>query len=410
MRQKCNILIIGGGITGLCIAYQLTERKITDSIIIIDKEKDLGVHTSGRNSGILHAGIYYEPTTLKAKICVKGARRLRKWAEDRGLTINGCGKYIVPQEVSLDHKLDLLLERGLMNGANVKIISKDELKERFPSARSASDRALWSPQTCVVNPKEIIKKIKSELEQRGVKILVNSCYSRYVESDCLVETVNGDEISFGHAINCSGAYACDVATTFGIEHDYYVMPFKGEYWQLKKNSSIKVPSNLYPVPDLNVPFLGVHFSPSASTTNPAVSIGPTATLALGRENYHGLEKIEPIELSRCIATLGKQYLVNSGGFRGYIHKQAFQGIQPIFLNEAKKLIPALEADDIEKSRKVGIRPQLFNKSKSKLENDFVCLKRPNSTHILNAISPAFTSSFELADYIIESINNENIAK
>ena len=157
--------------------------------------------------------------------------------------------------------------------------------------------------------------------------------------------------------------------------------------------------NLYPVPDLNVPFLGVHFTPSAEIS-PVINVGPTATPALGRENYKALEKIEPISTANNLLCLLNQYLKNEGGFRKYVHQQSLLFFKPLMLKEAKKLIPTITSSDLEFSEKVGIRPQLFNQSTNKLENDFLCLEGKNSTHIMNAISPAFTASFSLADYII----------
>lgn len=401
---ECDVLIIGGGVTGLCIAHQLIESGITKSIVLIEKEEQLGMHTSGRNSGVLHAGIYYEPNSMKAKVCVKGARRLKAWIKEKGLPINECGKYIVAQDKELDSELDKLKSRGISNGAQVKLITKEELAERFPQANTASERALWSPQTCVVDPKRVIKALRKDVEEKGVQILVNSEYKNSaVKGNRTLESGN-HQIHFKHAINCSGVHACQVAKEFGINHNYFVLPFKGEYLQLKKDCNIKIPSNLYPVPDLKVPFLGVHFTPNAYATNPIVSIGPTATLALGEENYKGINGIQPLKLTRSLLTLTHQYLSNTGGFRNYVHSQAFQGFQPIFITAAQKLIPDLKSTDVERSPKVGIRAQLYNFKASKLESDFVCINGEHSTHVLNAISPAFTSSFELADLIIERSN------
>ena len=154
------------------------------------------------------------------------------------------------------------------------------------------------------------------------------------------------------------------------------------------------------MPDLNVPFLGVHFTPSADNF-PVINVGPTATPALGRENYHNIENIEPIEAANNLICLLNQYFKNEGGFRKYVHQQSLLFFKPFMLKEAKKLIPTISSADLQLSKKVGIRPQLFNQATKKLENDFLCLEGENSTHIMNAISPAFTASFSLADFIID---------
>ena len=151
-----QIIIIGGGMVGLSLAYQLIDRKISNNILIIDKEKELGIHTSGRNSGVLHAGIYYKPESLKANVCISGGKRLKKWIKERSLAINECGKLIIPTKRNLDSQLDLLLERGKKNGAIVELIDKKKLFELEPYAYSPTGRAIWSPSTSVVNPKEVL--------------------------------------------------------------------------------------------------------------------------------------------------------------------------------------------------------------------------------------------------------------
>ena len=156
---------------GLSIAHQLLERGFTSSITILDKEPELGLHSSGRNSGVLHAGLYYKPGSLKAKVCVDGARRLSSWVEERHLPINRCGKVIVPQRADLDPQLDVLAERGRSNGAQVEFWDVNQLKSLIPEARSASGRALWSPNTAVVKPISVVRRLSQELIDRGVKIL-----------------------------------------------------------------------------------------------------------------------------------------------------------------------------------------------------------------------------------------------
>ena len=205
---------------------------------------------------------------------------------------------------------------------------------------------------------------------------------------------------FSHLFNCTGLQADRVAHQFGVGGHYSLLPFKGLYWQLKPGCPIQPRTNLYPVPDLNVPFLGVHFTPSADSS-PLVSIGPTATPAWGRENYRGLQALEPAMAFTNLAVLARQYLVNQGGFRRYVHEQAFLALPPLLLRAAQELIPAVRAEHIELSQKVGIRSQLFNHRTQRLEDDFMCLPGASSTHVLNAISPAFTASFALADLILD---------
>ncbi len=398
--HSCDILILGGGMVGLSIAHQLLERGIASNITIIDKEPRLGLHSSGRNSGVLHAGLYYKPDSLKAKVCVEGARRLRSWVEDRDLPLNPCGKIIVPPRTELDAQLDVLAERGRANGAEVEFLDADQLRTIVPEARTASGRALWSPNTAVVKPISVVRRLRQELAARGVKMREGQHDFKARPTHQQLVLPDGTELSYGHLFNCTGLQADRVARVFGTGSQYTLLPFKGLYWQLRANCPFQPRTNLYPVPDLSVPFLGVHFTPSADAT-PVVSIGPTATLAFGRENYRGLKAVEPGMAAANIGVLARQYLTNRGGFRRYVHEQAFLALPPLLIRAAQELIPAVKPEHIELSQKVGIRSQLFNRKTEQMEDDFLCLAGPCSTHVLNAISPAFTASFALADLIID---------
>jgi len=395
-----EVVILGGGMVGLSIAHQILDRKISNDIILIDKEPELGLHSSGRNSGVLHAGLYYKPGSLKAKVCLDGARRLRRWVEERDLPLNPCGKVIVPQRPELDSQLEVLVERGRANGAKVELWDANQLRELIPEARTASGRALWSPNTAVVKPISVVRRLRQDLTDRGVKILYNQKRVKARPEKQQLVLSDGTHLSFGYLFNCTGLQADRIAHQFGVGDHYTLLPFKGLYWQLKASCSFQPRTNLYPVPDLNVPFLGVHFTPSADAT-PLVSIGPTATPAWGRESYRGFQAIEPAMAAANLGVLARQYLTNRGGFRRYVREQAFLALPPLLIRAAQELIPAVRPEHIELSQKVGIRSQLFNRQMERLEDDFLCLPGPCSTHVLNAISPAFTASFALADLILD---------
>ena len=399
--KSCDIVIIGGGMVGLSLAHQLIERKLSEKIIIIDKEVSLGKHSSGRNSGVLHAGIYYKPGTLKSKVCVEGSKRLKEWVIKRNLPINNCGKIIVPQKENLDKQIDELALRGTKNGADVDIWDHKQLSKFAPLVRSSTGRALWSPNTSVVKPITIINTLYLELIKKGVEIINLGSHQKWeVDPEKKSILINkSQKLRYSFFINCAGLQADRISHLFGLGNDYRLIPFKGLYWQIRENSSINIKSNIYPVPDLNVPFLGVHFTPGAGI-NSHVSIGPTATPALGRENYKTFESIEPINSLNNIFLLCKQYVLNQNGFRKYAQEQLLLSLFPLMLKSARELIPSIRANDIESSDKVGIRSQLFNLKTQKLEDDFLYLENSQSLHILNAISPAFTASFALADLII----------
>jgi L-2-hydroxyglutarate oxidase LhgO len=252
----------------------------------------------------------------------------------------------------------------------------------------------------VVKPIKVVDQLQRELQQRGVRFVQSQPgWSAKPQQQKLI-LCEGTTLSYGHLFNCAGLQADRVAHQFGVGRHYSLLPFKGLYWQLKPDCPIQPRANLYPVPDLAVPFLGVHFTPNADPT-PLVSIGPTATPAWGRENYRGLQALEPAMAAANLAVLVRQYLANRGGFRRYVHEQAFLALPPLLLRAAQQLIPAVRTEHLELSQKVGIRSQLFNHTTQRLEDDFLCLPGPASTHVLNAISPAFTASFALADLILD---------
>ena len=395
--QKEDILIIGAGMVGLCLAYNIKKTNSKISILILDKEKNVGLHTSGRNSGVLHAGIYYEPNSLKAKVCVKGSRRLKKWCKEENIKILNCGKVIAPQTTSEDDMLDLLFDRGKKNGANVEIISKTKFNELIPGGKIFKDRALWTPDTCVVNPQEIMKKMHQKLLMLGVKFKFNQKVNKVLSANT-IQTNQNIVIRYKYMFNSAGLNAVEIANKFDLARNKIVLPFKGLYWQLKNNLKYKIHRNLYPVPNLDLPFLGIHFTP---TLDGNIILGPTAIPALGKENYQGTEGIELKESLRFSKILISQFLKNEGNFRKYSLEQANLGFKYNFWQSAKKLLPNLKLCDLERSQKVGIRPQVFDTKEKILINDFILEKRENSTHIVNAISPAFTASFELADLILK---------
>jgi (S)-2-hydroxyglutarate dehydrogenase len=397
-----DIAILGGGMVGMALAYQLSERCPDVSITVIDKEPEIGLHSSGRNSGVLHAGIYYPPGTLKAQVCVQGARRLRAWCEAEGLPVLACGKVIAPQAAALDGQLELLLERGKANGAEVRLINELEFHQRVPDGRTATGRALWSPNTCVVKPKLVLQRLEQRLRDRGVRFVLGAKLGSINTNGrqlTLAQTGStSSHLSYDHLFNATGLQADRVARAFGVGEHYTLLPFKGLYWYLHHQAPFHFSTNLYPVPDLNVPFLGVHVTPSPDGT---VSLGPTAIPAWGRENYRGLDGIEPRMAVEFLGDLASQWWRNAGGFRRYAREQALHGLKPLFLKAAQALVPGLRSEHLIPSQKVGIRAQLYDRMSGTLVQDFLLAQGPASTHVLNAISPAFTASFALADLILD---------
>ncbi|HVT05202.1 MAG TPA: FAD-dependent oxidoreductase, partial [Thermoanaerobaculia bacterium] len=270
MVKSYDVVIVGGGIVGLAIARELKHRDSSRTIAIIDKEPELGLHASGRNSGVLHSGIYYPPDSLKARFCSDGARELKAYCDEHSLPIDRCGKVIVATREADDPQLDVLASRAQANGARAEVIDASGLAEIEPEARTASGRALFVPDTSVVDPKRIVLHLAAVLHETGVDILTGSPVTAAGSSHVVV---GQEKIAFGIAVNAAGLQADRIARMFGVGERYTMLPFKGIYYRVAENSPVNTRRLIYRVPDMRVPFLGVHFT---KMTNGATYVGPTA--------------------------------------------------------------------------------------------------------------------------------------
>ena len=391
-RFDANILIVGGGIIGLTIARQLVQSGYKN-IVIIDKEKDLGKHASGRNSGVLHAGIYYAPESLKAKSCLRGNFLMREYCKRKGLPLLEAGKVIVAKDEKQIPALKELYHRAIANGAKVEIIDEHQLTDIEPNAKTIQ-HALFSHYTAVVDPKRVVYSLKSDLEtSEKVRFFLNCGFQGLSDSSVAVTTCG--EIGFGYFINAAGAHCDRVARVFGVGLDYRMIPFKGIYKKLKPNRSQMVRGNIYPVPDIRNPFLGIHFTRNVYGE---VYLGPTAIPAFGRENYGILSGIDAEGLSILLRD-AVLFFVNPK-FRDVALKEPRKYLSSFFLSNAAQLVKSLDPEDIEPAEKVGIRAQLVDWKEKELVMDFLVVKQGESVHILNPISPAFTSSMDLAEKIV----------
>lgn len=395
--------IIGAGIIGLSLARELRERDPAAKIVILEKEDSIGRHASGRNSGVLHSGIYYKEGSLKAQFCLNGSRAMAAYCDEHGLPISRTGKVIVPLQESDAPVLTMLYERARHNGADVRLIQRDELRRIEPKVRTATNEALFSPETSVVDPKAILSHLHHTLTKSGVEFYFNSfCLNANVHTKEKKLTIGTKSIAYGHLFNAAGLYADTVAKACGLLDRFSMIPFKGLYYELRPTSFLDIRHLIYPVPDLNVPFLGVHFTKSIDGK---VYIGPTAIPALGREHYRGFEGINMKEALSTVLELSQQYLSNKQGFRTYAHNEVLRFLKSRFVASAQALIPDLTMHDVIKSPKVGIRAQLFDKEKRELVMDFMVNHTENETHVLNAVSPAFTSAFSFAKWIVDTHKN-----
>ncbi len=399
MARSFDFVIVGAGIVGLSVAREVKKRHPKKSVAVFEKEDGLGKHASGRNSGVLHSGIYYPANSLKARLCAEGARELAAYCHENRLPIKTIGKVILPVHENDDQQLELLLSRAKSNGATAELIDQQTLQQIEPDAQSLTGKALHSPGTAVVDPVAILNHIAGSLMAEGTEIFLSSKIQNLnVQRNSL--TTNGETFHFGHLFNTAGVYADVVAKAFGIGKKYTILPFKGSYYQLSDRSDIQVNGLIYPVPDLRVPFLGVHFT---KTITDKVYLGPTAIPALGRENYSGFEGMTAGDTGEILTSILRQYWNNKQGFRTLMFEEGRRFFKRYFAEGARLLVPKIRPEHLMHCEKVGIRAQLLDKEKQELVMDFIVQNDKNSTHILNAVSPAFTSAFSFSRFLLDQL-------
>ncbi len=385
-------VICGAGITGLTIARELLRRGVSD-ILILEKERGVGRHASGRNSGVLHAGIYYSPDSLKARFAVEGNRLMKEYVREKGLPIRETGKVVVarsPREVEVLYELK---RRADASKSRAEIIDETTLREIEPHARTCG-KALYTPLTAVVDPISILRALVEDLRASGrVEIRFGERCMGFGNGKIITEQ---GRYPFDFFINAAGAHADRIAHAFSLARDFLILPFKGTYRRLRDEKSHLVRGNIYPVPDIRTPFLGVHFTRGVDGT---VYVGPTAFPALGREHYG----LFPESVGEAISILYRDAVMffKNPAFRYNALMEIRRYIPGFFYRDASRLVEGLERGDLLASRKVGIRPQLVNWKKKELVMDFLVIRDGNKLHILNAISPAFTTSLAFARWVVD---------
>jgi len=388
-----DFLIIGSGILGLSVANALKTKKPQAVILILDKETGEAYHASGRNSGVLHAGFYYTADSLKAKFTVEGSRAMKAYCRSKGLLMNECGKLVVAQNADELEKLYELERRGKRNGSNVTLIDEARARAIEPNVKTFK-KALYSPDTASVDPRQVCAAIKDDLLKAGVEF---SFSTKYLGRSGQVVRTNQGEFEGRTIINCAGLYADKVAQDFGFGQEYTMIPFKGLYLKYTKNTT-DVKINIYPVPNLKNPFLGVHFT---KTVHGDIKIGPTAIPAFWRENYHLNTSFNAAEMSEVLFYESKLFLTNAFGFRGLAFEEMQKYIKSHFIALAQNMVQSIDPKGFTEFTKPGIRAQLLNKKTLKLEQDFVVQGDQKSVHVLNAVSPAFTCAFPFSKYIVD---------
>jgi len=390
-----DYLIIGGGIIGLSIAKALKEQNRNVSVRVIEKEPHVGMHSSGQNSGVLHAGFYYSADSLKARFTRDGNRAMHSFCQEYKLAINRCGKVVVAQDESEIAGLEELKRRADANKVELEWLSQEELNQRFPEAKTVH-KALFSPTTSTVDPEAVIKQLALHVRELGVEIVTNCAYEERVGKDAIL-TSRGIYF-FGTLINAAGLYADKIAHDFKVGENYTIIPFKGIYLKDSLNF-MNLTTNIYPVPNLKNPFLGVHYT---LTVDKSAKIGPTAIPAFWRENYKGFNGFNPKEFGQIAWYEAKLFATNAFGFRNLALEEIQKYKMSHFLKLATALTKGCNHKGFKEWSKPGIRAQLLNKKTLELVQDFVVERKDNSVHILNAVSPAFTCAFEFTKWVVKT--------
>lgn len=392
--------MIGGGIVGLALADAWLAARPADSVVVYDKENALATHASGRNSGVLHAGFYYAPDSLKARLTRQGNALLRAFCEENGVRIRETGKVVVTTSPEQLPALMELHARGQANGVELSLIDERQLAELEPLART-HEKALWSPNTAVADPVEVVEALAARVRSRGGRIEMAAEVTG--AGPGWVMTGRSGRVAAGHIINAAGLHADRVAHWFGMGTDYRMLPFKGLYWYGSWAPG-RLQRHVYPVPDPRNPFLGVHLT---VTVDGRAKIGPTAIPALWREDYavpgawtNGFNAADAWEIAR---TYPRFLRSPHHDVPGLIRTEVPKYSRKHLIDQAATLVPSVDQRDFTTRGRPGVRAQLLHVPTGRLEMDFVVQGDAQSTHMLNAVSPAWTSALAVADHVVSGI-------
>ena len=392
MPERYDLAVVGGGIVGLATARAFAERAPRVRLVILEKEARLATHQTGHNSGVVHSGIYYRPGSDKARLCVEGARLMREFAEAHGIRVERCGKVVVATAEAELARLQALYARGVANGVpGLALIDPARVREIEPHA--AAIRAIHSPDTAIIDFAAVAAALARDLGARGVTILSEARVTAIARTaEELALTTPRDVVRARRLVNCAGLYADAVARLAGAAPDVRIIPFRGEYYLLRPERRHLVRGLIYPGPDPEFPFLGVHFT---RTVHGDVEAGPNAVLAFAREGY----RFGQVNLRELAETLGYR------GFwamaRRYWRMGAYEMFRSLskgaFVRALQRLVPEVRPEDVAPGG-AGVRAQAVSPDGS-LVDDFRILASADAIHVLNAPSPAATASLAIGRHI-----------
>jgi L-2-hydroxyglutarate oxidase LhgO len=392
--SRYGVIIIGGGVVGLGVAFEITQRFPRLRLLLLEKEDRVARHQSGHNSGVIHSGVYYKPGSMKARLCVSGAAAMIEFCREHGIAHNVCGKVIVATQADELPRLEELRRRGEANGlTGLRLIGAEELREIEPHATGL--RALWVPSTGVTDYARVCEKYAELISAGGGTVLTSAAATgiRRLGNEIVVETSQG-AFAADSLINCAGLFADRISRMAGDEPGVMIVPFRGEYYDLVPERASLVRALIYPVPDPRFPFLGVHFTRRITGK---VDAGPNAVLALAREGYRHSD-ISVRDLASSIAFPGfwrmarKHWRSGLDEWRRSLSKAAF-------VRALQRLLPEVEEKDLVPGGS-GVRAQAL-KPDGALVDDFQFVTSGNVLHVLNVPSPAATASLMIGKAIVD---------
>lgn len=397
-----DFLVIGGGVIGISIARELKKRFQDLTVTLIEKEQKCAEHASGRNSGVLHAGFYYSADSLKAKFTKEGNKLLRKYCEYKKIPVNTCGKLVVAKNASEMSSFSELLERGKNNKVFLEEITAEEARRIEPRVLTY-EKAIFSPTTCSVDPVAVTKSLAQDAINEGVDIRYGE---KYINSKKNIVITNLGCCYVGYVVNAAGLYADCIARNYGFSKNYKILPFKGLYLYSDEPAG-SIQTNIYPVPYLKNPFLGVHFT---VTSDGCVEIGPTAIPAFWRENYKGFSNFNFSEFADIVIRELSLMVFSGFDFKRLALEEIrkYSRSRMVFL--ASSLVKDVKKQNFKRWAVPGIRAQLIDIKKRKLEMDFVIEGDNNSIHILNTVSPGFTCCMSFSSYVCDIIIQKALYK
>ncbi len=396
MKKKYDFIIVGAGIVGLATAYKLQLKFPHKTIAIIEKEDRIGKHQTGRNSGVIHSGIYYTPNSYKAKNCKNGREQLVTFAKENNINYEICGKVIVATKEEELPLLEAIFKKGIQNKTpKIKYLNPEETKQKEPFIKAL--KSIWVPTAGIINYPEVAEKFITIIQKTNNESqLITSCNVYKINSNRTNKktiTTSKGEFTTEKLIFCTGLHSDRNAKKNNVKINMQVVGFRGDYYKLKKEAEHKIKSLVYPVPDPKFPFLGVHFTKMIAG---GIECGPNAVFSFKREGYSTTsfnlkDTLEALTFKGTWKLFGKHW---RKGIDEY--KRAFS--KRLFVNELQKMMPELTINDVETARS-GVRAQIVN-SNGEMVDDFLIKNKNGVIHVLNAPSPAATACLAIADEIV----------